>query len=61
MDQNTESINKVTTAITNIQTSLQKQQSDSGGHVDQISGQLQSLNDSLDELKVAARESDQAA
>ncbi len=51
MDQNTESINKVTTAITTIQTSLQKQQTDSGAHVDQLSGQLQSLNDSLDELK----------
>jgi tol-pal system protein YbgF len=50
-DQNTESINKVTAAITTIQTSLQKQQTDSGAHVDQLSGQLQSLNDSLDELK----------
>ena len=51
MDQNTESINKVTSAVTNIQTSLQRQQSDTGSHVDQLSGQLQSLNDSLDELK----------
>lgn len=51
MDQNTESINKVTVAITSVQTSLQKQQTDSGTHVDQLSGQLQSLNDSLDELK----------
>jgi len=48
---NTESINKVTAAINNIQTSLQKQQTDTGAHVDQLSGQLQSLNDSLDELK----------
>jgi tol-pal system protein YbgF len=51
MDQNTDSINKVTTAITNMQVSLQKQQSDSNNHVDQLSGQLQALNDSLDELK----------
>jgi tol-pal system protein YbgF len=50
-EQNTESISKVTSAITNIQTSLQKQQTDTGAHVDQLSGQLQSLNDSLDELK----------
>jgi len=50
-DQNTESIGKVTAAINNIQTSLQKEQSDTGGKVDQLSGQLQSLNDSLDELK----------
>jgi tol-pal system protein YbgF len=51
MDQNTDSINKVTTAITNMQVSLQKQQSDTNNHVDQLSGQLQALNDSLDELK----------
>src|SRR5262245_29264848 len=51
MDQNTDSINKVTAAITNMQSSLQKQQSDNGNHVDQLSGQMQALNDSLDELK----------
>jgi tol-pal system protein YbgF len=51
MDQNTDSINKVTTAITGIQVNLQKQQSDTNNHVDQLSGQLQALNDSLDELK----------
>jgi tol-pal system protein YbgF len=51
MDQNTDSMNKVTTAITNLQTTLQKQQSDSSGHVDQLSTQIQALNDSLDELK----------
>jgi len=51
MDQNTDSINKVTGAITNIQVNLQKQQSDTNNHVDQLSGQLQALNDSLDELK----------
>jgi tol-pal system protein YbgF len=51
MDQNTDSINKVTASITNIQNSLQKQQTDSGARVDQLSGQLQTLNDSLDELK----------
>jgi tol-pal system protein YbgF len=51
MEQNTESINKVTSAITTIQSSLQKEQTDTGARVDQLSGQLQSLNDSLDELK----------
>src|SRR5260370_33627855 len=51
MEQNTDSIIKVTSAINNMQTSLQKQQSDPGGGVDQLSGQLQALNDSLDELK----------
>jgi tol-pal system protein YbgF len=51
MDQNTDSMNKVSAAITNLQSTLQKQQADSGAHVDQLSGQLQSLNDTLDELK----------
>jgi tol-pal system protein YbgF len=51
LDQNTDNINKATAAITSLQTSLQKQQSDSGTHVDQLSGQLQTLNDTLDELK----------
>jgi len=51
MDQDTDSINKATAAIVSLQTSLQKQQSDSGSHVDQLSGQIQSLNDTLDELK----------
>src|SRR5215472_4634681 len=51
MDQNTDSINKVTSAIGAMQTTLQKQQSDTTNHVDQLSGQMQALNDSLDELK----------
>ena len=51
LDQNTDSINKATSTISNIQNSLQKQQTDSGSHVDQISGQIQALNDTLDELK----------
>lgn len=51
MDQNTDSMNKVTAAITALQTSLEKLQNDSSGRVDQLSGQIQALNDSLDELK----------
>jgi len=51
MDQNTDSMNKVTTAINGLQGTLQKQQSDAGGRVDQMSTQIQALNDSLDELK----------
>lgn len=52
MDQNTDSINKVTAAISSLQTTLEKQQADSSSHVDQLSGQMQALNDTLDELKV---------
>jgi tol-pal system protein YbgF len=51
VEQDTDAINKVTVALTTLQTTLQKQQGDSGAHVDQLSGQLQSLNDTLDELK----------
>ncbi|MGA8152882.1 MAG: tol-pal system protein YbgF [Terriglobales bacterium] len=51
MDQNTDSMNKVTSAITALQSSLEKLQNDNGAKVDQLSGQIQALNDSLDELK----------
>ncbi len=51
VQQDSEAVNKVSAAITGLQESLQKQQGDSVGRVDQLSGQLQSLNDSLDELK----------
>jgi tol-pal system protein YbgF len=51
LDQNTDTINKAGTAVTSLQTTLQKQQSESGSHVDQLSGQIQALNDTLDELK----------
>ena len=52
VEQNTDAANKVTTAITELQNSLNKQQQDRGGQVDQISGQIQALNDTMDELKV---------
>jgi len=51
VEQDTDAINKVTAAITGLQATLQKQQGDSSSHVDQLAGQIQSLNDTLDELK----------
>jgi tol-pal system protein YbgF len=51
IEQSTDRANKVATSLTDLQTTLQKQQGDSGAHADQLSGQIQSLNDSLDELK----------
>ena len=51
IEQSTDRANKVATSVTDLQTTLQKQQTDSGSHADQLSGQIQSLNDSLDELK----------
>lgn len=51
VEQSTDNVNKVATSINTLQTALQKQQSDVGSHSDQLSGQIQSLNDSLDEVK----------
>jgi tol-pal system protein YbgF len=51
VEQSTDSVNKVAASIADLQSTLQKQQNDSGSRVDQISGQIQALNDTLDELK----------
>jgi tol-pal system protein YbgF len=51
MEQNTDTMNKVGTAVTALQTAIQKQQGDSAGHEDQLSGQIQALNDTMDEIK----------
>jgi tol-pal system protein YbgF len=51
VQKDNDSIIKVADAITALQATLQKTQGDSSGRVDQLSGQIQSLNDSLDELK----------
>src|SRR5208337_5080005 len=51
VEQDTDAVNKVSTAVGALLSSLQKQQGDSAAHVDQLSGQIQSLNDTLDELK----------
>jgi tol-pal system protein YbgF len=52
LEQNTDASNKVATAINSLQSSVDKQQQDRAGQVDQISGQIQALNDTMDELKV---------
>jgi tol-pal system protein YbgF len=51
VETNTDAVNKATAAVITLQSTLQKQQGDSAGRVDQLSGQIQSLNDTLDELK----------
>jgi tol-pal system protein YbgF len=51
VEQNTDAANKTTAAIAALQATIQKQQGESAGHVDQVSGQIQALNDTLDELK----------
>src|SRR5271170_3642665 len=52
LEQNTDAANKVTAAINGLQSSVNKQQQDRASQVDQISGQIQALNDTMDELKV---------
>jgi len=52
VEQNTDAVNKVAAALNGLQTTLQKQQSDGGSKTDQLSGQIQALNDTMDEIKV---------
>ncbi|MGA7558758.1 MAG: outer membrane protein assembly factor BamD [Terriglobales bacterium] len=52
LEQNTDAANKVSAAIGELQASVNKQQQDRSAQVDQISGQIQALNDTMDELKV---------
>src|ERR1700739_2972233 len=52
VEQDTDAVNKVANALNGLQTTLQKQQSEGGSKADQLSGQIQTLNDTLDELKV---------
>ncbi|MGA7219033.1 MAG: tetratricopeptide repeat protein [Candidatus Sulfotelmatobacter sp.] len=51
VEQDTDAVNKVATALSALQATLQRQQGDSSTHVDALSGQIQALNDTLDELK----------
>jgi tol-pal system protein YbgF len=52
VEQDTDAVNKVASAISALQQTLQKQQADGGSKVDQLSGQIQALNDTMDEIKV---------
>jgi tol-pal system protein YbgF len=51
VESDTDAVNKLAAGLTALTATLQKQQADSGAHVDQVSGQVQALNDSIDELK----------
>jgi tol-pal system protein YbgF len=51
VEQDTDAVNKVAGALNSLQTTLQGQQAAGGSKVDQLSGQIQALNDTLDELK----------
>ncbi len=51
IEQSTDNMNKVTAALDTVQKSIQQQQTEAGGRVEQVSGQIQALHDSVDELK----------
>ena len=50
VQQNTDNVNKMTSAMTQLQATVNAEK-EGGGKIDQISGQMQALNDSVDELK----------
>jgi tol-pal system protein YbgF len=49
--QQTDSVNKMGSTINSLAKALQQQNNDEAGKVDQVSGQVQSLHDAVDELK----------
>jgi tol-pal system protein YbgF len=51
VQQSADSINKMAATVDALHRQLQTQQEAQGGKVDQLSGQIQSLNDSVDEIK----------
>ena len=51
VEQSTDNMNKVNASIADLQKALNQQHTDAGARADQLSGQVQALNDSLDELK----------
>ena len=51
IEQSTDNINKTTAAVGDLQKTLQQQSSDNAAKIDQLSAQIQSLHDSLDEMK----------
>src|ERR1700739_4294843 len=52
VEKDTDTVNKLATALNNLETTLQKQQAGEGTKSDQLSGQIQALNDTMDEIKV---------
>ncbi len=52
VEKDTDAVNKLATVLNQLSVTLQKQNTDSGAKVDQLSGQIQALNDTMDELKV---------
>jgi TolA-binding protein len=51
IEQSSDSVNKMNAAVGDLQNRMQGLSADSGGKIDQLSSQIQSLHDSVDELK----------
>src|SRR5437868_578872 len=51
IEQSTDNVNKMSIAVDTLQKNLTQQNTDTGAKMDQVSGQVQALHDSLDELK----------
>lgn len=51
VEQSTDNVNKLADSVHTLQKSVQQQGTDSQAKIDQVSGQIQTLNDSIDELK----------
>lgn len=51
VEQSADSVNKMNAAVGDLQNKMQGLTADNGGKIDQLSGQIQSLHDSVDELK----------
>ncbi len=51
VEQSTDNVNKVSNAVNELNQTIQRSRQDEGGRADQLSGQIQALHDSVDELK----------
>jgi tol-pal system protein YbgF len=51
VEQSSDSVNKMNAAVTDLQNKMQGLSTDNSGKIDQLSSQIQSLHDSVDELK----------
>jgi len=51
IEQSSDSVNRMNAAVADLQNRMQGVNADNGGKIDQLSGQVQSLHDSVDELK----------
>ncbi len=51
IEQSSDSVNKMNAAVNDLQNRMQGLNADNGGKLDQLSSQVQSLHDSVDELK----------